>query len=224
MVRRQPARLGFLTASPATVNPPRPSARPSARPRCSWQTVSGSAAATSANGQRPSTSSTAGPAPARRGRKPRRASSSSTTPAGSPGPASSAARRRPSTASLARAQPAAQRRREYPGQPGIGAGRAPRPGRLGMHAIQQPGTAGPVPLLGFLSHQPGVPEHRQVLAHRIVVKPREGGELSHAHPRRRVSQVAEQAVARRVPQGPGLTLQVRTHDRPPRVSIELAPG
>jgi hypothetical protein len=65
MVRRPPARHGVLAASRATVRLPRPSASPSARPRCSWQTVSGSAAATSANWQRPGTSSVVRPRPGR---------------------------------------------------------------------------------------------------------------------------------------------------------------
>ena len=56
MISWQPARCASLTMSRSTSRPPSPSASPSARPRCSWQTVSGSVAATSANGQRPSTS------------------------------------------------------------------------------------------------------------------------------------------------------------------------
>ena len=67
MVRRRPAWRAFLTVSPSTARPPRPSASPSARPRCSWQTVPGSSAATSANGQCLSTKLIRGPRSMRTG-------------------------------------------------------------------------------------------------------------------------------------------------------------
>ena len=78
----------------------------------------------------------------------------------------------------------------------------------------QPGAAGPVTAYGLLGHQSRVLEHRQVLAHSVVVQPDESGELGHDHRCRRVGELAEEAVARRVTQDHGLAPQVRGHGSP----------
>ena len=75
----------------------------------------------------------------------------------------------------------------------------PAADRLRMQVVQQAWPAGAVPVLGVLGHQPGVFQHHQMLAYRILVELYVGGELSHAHRRWRIRDIAGQAMARRVP-------------------------
>lgn len=208
MVRRPPARHGVLAASRSTVRLPRPSASPSARPRCSWQTVSGSAAATSANGQRPSTSSVVRPRPARpeaaAGQFLFQQASQVTSARQSGGP--------PVTFLPGRLKRTCCRRTAAAGRLGsqARAGRARFPAPSGCSR----GAAGPVTAYGLLGHQSRVLEHRQVLAHSVVVQPDESGELGHDHRCRRVGELAEEAVARRVTPDHGFAPQVRGHGSP----------
>ncbi len=155
------------------------------------------------------------PRSARAGRKPRRAISCSRSSSGSAGPS---ARRRAGgrAACLACLLLGPDGPGEHAGEPGIAPGcpscAPPRDAGGTAGGAGRNGTG-----LGFLGHQPGVPEHRQVPAYRVVVELRVSGELGHADRPRCVRDAAEQAMPRRVPLGPGLRAA-----RPPRRRLRCA--
>lgn len=108
---------------------------------------------------------------------------------------------------------------EQSGQPRVRPRRRPLAGRLGVQAVEQTWTPRNVPPLHLFTDEVGLLQYGEMLAYRVVVQSHVLGEFRHSNRPVSVDDVAEQAVARRVAEGPGLELNVvRVHESPREVT------
>src|SRR6185312_9570321 len=73
-------------------------------------------------------------------------------------------------ACLARVVPAPDGRGQQAGQPRVRTRDVPPLGNLGVLTVEQTGASRAVPPLRLLDHEPGLGQHRQVLAYGVVVE------------------------------------------------------
>ncbi len=191
-------------------SPPIESAAPSARPRCTPHTVSGSASAVVANGQAPSSMSTLSPRRVAVGSNPCRAMALTNETTGSAASLVAGIIWRPgATTNVDWRIAGTNDLRQQQRQPLIRAGDPPPALSRRVHRVDEPRSSASDPRRRALRYKVRFDELREMLTDRIVMQPEMLGQFRHVDGSAGTSHVAEQLVAGRVTERPGLCLQLR---------------
>jgi hypothetical protein len=122
------------------------------------------------------------------------------------------------SADLARTAFVLHRVTKQAGEPRIGSGCLPFPGRLRVQPVEQARTARSVTDLDLLNDEFSFLQHGEMLTHGVVVQLHIRCQLCHSYGSIGVDDVAEQAIASRIPDCPRLALNVcRIHVSPHEV-------